>query len=50
MSSPRATGLTHSGVIKGISPKDESKVVALKDFIFKQAHASRAQVFVRGQC
>ena len=27
---------------KGISAKDERKVVALKEFIFKQAHASRA--------
>ncbi|BEJ10919.1 hypothetical protein CspHIS471_0103410 [Cutaneotrichosporon sp. HIS471] len=28
---------------KGISPKDEKKIVVLRDFIFKQAHATRAQ-------
>lgn len=27
---------------KGISPKDEKKIVVLRDFIFKQAYAHRA--------
>lgn len=27
---------------KGISPKDEKKIVILRDFIFKQAYANRA--------
>lgn len=27
---------------KGISAKDEKKIVALRDFIYKQAHASKA--------
>ncbi|CAK9779867.1 ARM repeat-containing protein [Cutaneotrichosporon oleaginosum] len=28
---------------KGISPKDEKRIIVLKDFIFKQAHAARAR-------
>lgn len=27
---------------KGISSRDEKKIVAMKDFIFKQAHAAKA--------
>ncbi|ORY34315.1 hypothetical protein BCR39DRAFT_556705 [Naematelia encephala] len=28
---------------KGITPKDEKKIIAMRDFIFKQAHATRAR-------
>ncbi|ORX34648.1 hypothetical protein BD324DRAFT_634336 [Kockovaella imperatae] len=38
-----ASATLPEGLIKGISAKDETKVVAMKEFIIKQAHATRAR-------